>query len=277
MKIDSHQHFWKYNPLEYGWIDQTMELLQRDFMPSDLETNLTKNNISGTIAVQARQTLGETAWLLELASKNSSIKGVIGWIDLCANDLEDQLTELSKNKKLVGIRHVLHDELDDLFMLRNDFKNGIRSLKKYNLAYDLLIFPKHLKIACDLVSDFPDQRFVIDHLSKPEIKSGTFEPWKSDIEKLARFNNVYCKLSGMVTEAELNNWNQSTFDPYIEIIYNAFGPNRLMIGSDWPVCLLGGDYSEIMAITVNYISKFEVSIQNKIMGENAIEFYRLFD
>jgi L-fuconolactonase len=277
MKLDSHQHFWKYDAIEYGWIDNSMQLLQRDFLPHDLEAILTENGFSGTIAVQARQSLAETRWLLELAEKNPFIKGVIGWVDLCAKDIELQLAELSKHTKLVGVRHVLHDEADDQFMLRAEFKNGIRCLKKYNLTYDLLLFPKHLKIASQLVAEFPDQPFVLDHISKPPIKAGTLEPWKSDIEELAKFKNVYCKLSGMVTEADLNNWNQSTFDTYLEIIVDTFGPDRLMIGSDWPVCLLGGDYSEVIAIVTKYISKFELRIQHKIMGENAIQFYHLSD
>ncbi len=277
MKLDSHQHFWKYDPIEYGWIDKSMQLLQRDFLPHDLKGTLTENGFSGTIAVQARQSIDETRWLLQLAEKNPFIKGVVGWVDLCAKEIELQLAELSKHTKLVGVRHVLHDESDDQFMLRAEFKNGIRCLKKYNLTYDLLLFPKHLKIACELVDEFPDQPFVIDHISKPAIKEGTHEPWKSDIEELAKFKNVYCKLSGMVTEADLNKWNQSTFDTYLEIIFDTFGPERLMIGSDWPVCLLGGDYSEVMAIVTNYISKFELRIQNKIMGENAIQFYHLSD
>jgi len=277
MKLDSHQHFWKYDAIEYGWIDNSMQLLQRDFLPHDLEAILTENGFSGTIAVQARQSLAETRWLLDLAEKNPFIKGVVGWVDLCAKDIELQLAELSKHTKLVGVRHVLHDEADDQFMLRAEFKNGIRCLKKYNLTYDLLLFPKHLKIASQLVAEFPDQPFVLDHISKPPIKAGTLEPWKSDIEELAKFKNVYCKLSGMVTEADLNNWNQSTFDTYLEIIVDTFGPDRLMIGSDWPVCLLGGDYSEVIAIVTKYISKFELRIQHKIMGENAIQFYHLSD
>ena len=275
MKLDSHQHFWKYDPIEYGWIDKSMQLLQRDFLPHDLKATLTDNGFSGTIAVQARQSLAETRWLLQLAEENPFIKGVVGWVDLCSKDIELQLAELSVHTKLVGVRHVLHDEPDDQFMLRADFKNGLRCLRKYNLTYDLLLFPKHLKIASQLVAEFPDQKFVLDHISKPAIKAATLEPWKSDLEELAKFENLYCKLSGMVTEADWNNWNQAIFDPYLEIIFNAFGPERLMVGSDWPVCLLGGDYSTVMGVVTNYIAKFETTIQDKIMGENAFQFYQI--
>jgi L-fuconolactonase len=275
MKIDSHQHFWKFNTTEFGWIDQSMKILQRDYLPSDLEAELKREDFDGTIAVQARQSLEETKWLLELAGQHPFIKGVVGWVDLCSPDIELQLAELSTDKKLVGVRHVIHDEADDQFMLRDDFRNGIRCLAKYGLTYDLLLFPKHLKYASILVAEYPDQPFVIDHISKPLISQGILEPWENDIKLLAKYPNLYCKLSGMVTEAALNNWDQQTFEPYLDTVFEAFGPDRLMIGSDWPVCLLGGSYSKIIAIVRNYMEKLEPAAQNKILGENCCKFYKL--
>ena len=274
MIIDSHHHFWKFNPSEYGWIDEPMKILQRDFLPQDLKPVLKQEGFDGCIAVQARQSLDETHWLIHLANENSWIKGVVGWVDLCSPDIEKQLAELSQNKKLVGVRHVIHDEADDLFMLRDEFRNGIRCLGKHGLTYDLLLFPKHLKIAAGLVAEFPNQPFVIDHISKPLIRKGILDPWKTDIQSIARFPNVWCKLSGMVTEADPNNWNQQTFIPYLDIVFSAFGPDRLMIGSDWPVCQLGGSYSEITGIVRTYLEKYDDSIKSGIMGENCLIFYK---
>lgn len=275
MKIDSHQHFWKFNTSDYGWIDESMKILQQDYLPADLETPLQREGFNGTIAVQARQSLEETRWLLQLADNYPWIKGVVGWVDLCSPEIDEQLADLSLNKKLVGVRHVIHDEADDHFMLRDDFRNGISTLEKYGLTYDLLLFPKHLKIAAALVEEFPEQPFVIDHISKPLIRQGVLEPWKTDIRLLAQYPNVNCKLSGMVTEAVWNNWNQETFEPYLDIVFEAFGTDRLMIGSDWPVSLLGGSYMEIMAIVKNYFEKLDTVIQDKILGENCSRFYKL--
>ena len=240
MKIDSHQHFWTYHPAEYGWIDESMNILRRDYLPIDLTGALSTEGFDGSIVVQARQTIEETKWLLQLADENPKILGVVGWVDLCASDINDQLADLTQNKKLVGVRHVIHDETDDRFMLREDFRNGISALRKYNLTYDLLIFPKHLNYASSLVAEFPDQPFVIDHISKPFIREGILEPWRTDLKLLAQYPNVYCKLSGMVTEADINTWNQQTFESYLDVVFEAFGPDKLMVGSDWPVCLLGG-------------------------------------
>jgi len=275
MKIDSHQHFWNFNTNDFGWIDETMKILQRDYFPLDLEPLLNQEGFDGSIVVQARQSIEETKWLLNLAKDNLWIKGIVGWVDLCASDIDQKLSAISGNKKLVGVRHVLHDEADDLFMLRDKFKKGISCLAKYGLTYDLLLFPKHLRIAAKLVDEFPDQPFVIDHISKPRIRQGLLEPWATDLSMLARYPNVWCKLSGMVTEAARHNWNQQTFEPYLDVVFEAFGPDRLMIGSDWPVCLLEGSYGEIISIIRNYIGKFDPSTQNKIMGENCSRFYKL--
>ncbi len=275
MKIDSHQHFWKFNTTDYAWIDETMRILRRDYLPDELETTLKEEGFDGCISVQARQSLQETKWLLQLADQYSWIKGIVGWVDLCSPGIENELESIARNKKLVGIRHVLHDETDDYFMLKPEFKNGLRCLEKFGLTYDLLLFPKHLKIAASLLEEFPDQPFVIDHISKPLIRQGFMEPWSTNIRHIASYPNVYCKLSGMVTEADPNNWCQETFNSYLDVVFEAFGPDRLMIGSDWPVCLLGGNYNRVTSIVRNYISNLDPESINKIMGENCKTFYKL--
>jgi L-fuconolactonase len=275
MKIDSHQHFWSYNPNEYGWISNDMEILQKDYLPHQLQTELSSIGFDGSVAVQARQSLAETQWLLNLADQNSFIKGVIGWVDLCSPDVEEQLTQFSGNPKLVGIRHVLHDEQDENFMLRKSFLGGIAYLKKFGLTYDILVFPRHLPNTIEFVSQFPEQVFILDHIAKPSIKDKTISPWKEDIKELARFRNVYCKLSGMVTEANVKNWNQEELIPYLNTVFDAFGTNRLLIGSDWPVCSLAGSYRQIMQVVLDYIRPFPDQDKKKILGENAIKAYDL--
>lgn len=275
MKIDSHQHFWSYNPDDYGWISIDMEILQKDYLPDQLKTELSSIGFDGSVAVQARQSLAETQWLLNLAEQHSFIKGVIGWVDLCSPDLEEQLIQFSGNTKLVGIRHVIHDEQDDDFMLRNSFLRGIAYLKKFGLTYDILVFPRHLPNTIQFVSQFPDQVFILDHIAKPSIKDKKISPWKEDIEKLARFRNVYCKLSGMVTEANVKNWNQEELIPYLNIVFDTFGIDRLIIGSDWPVCRLAGSYKQIMQVVLDYIRTFPDQDKKKILGENAIKAYDL--
>jgi L-fuconolactonase len=275
MKIDSHQHFWSYTSNEYGWISNDMEILQKDYLPDQLKTELSSIGFDGSVAVQARQSLEETQWLLNLAQQNSFIKGVIGWVDLCSPDVEKQLIQFSGNPKLVGIRHVIHDEPDDDFILRKSFLRGIAYLKKFGLTYDILVFPRHLSNTIRFVSQFPEQVFILDHLAKPSIKDKKISPWKEDIEKLARFKNVYCKLSGMVTEANVRNWKHEELIPYLDIVLDAFGTNRLMIGSDWPVCRMAGYYKQIMQVVLDYIRTFPDQDKKKILGENAIKAYDL--
>jgi L-fuconolactonase len=240
-----------------------------------LQTELSSIGFDGSVAVQARQSLAETQWLLNLADQNSFIKGVIGWVDLCSPDVEEQLTQFSGNPKLVGIRHVLHDEQDENFMLRKSFLGGIAYLKKFGLTYDILVFPRHLPNTIEFVSQFPEQVFILDHIAKPSIKDKTISPWKEDIKELARFRNVYCKLSGMVTEANVKNWNQEELIPYLNTVFDAFGTNRLLIGSDWPVCSLAGSYRQIMQVVLDYIRPFPDQDKKKILGENAIKAYDL--
>ena len=274
-RIDAHQHFWIYNQEEYKWIDESMVKLRRNFLPSHLNRVLKRNGIDFCVTVQARQNLQETKWLLELVQNNSFIKGIVGWVNLKSNSVEQELEQFAAYKKFKGIRHVLQDEKDDGYMLRSDFKQGLRQLEKYGLTYDVLIYPRHIKYACTLVHEFPHQKFIIDHLAKPLIKESKIEPWKKDMQKLAREDNVLCKLSGMVTEANWNSWKQEDFIPYMEIMLEAFGPNRLLFGSDWPVCTVVAKYEQVLGIVTNFISSLSPAEQAHIMGQNAIDFYNL--
>ncbi len=272
--IDSHQHFWNYDPAEYPWIRPDWPI-RRTFLPTDLEPLLRASGFDGCVAVQARQTLEETAWLLELAARHLIIAGVVGWVDLRAAGVRTQLAKFAGNKKLVAVRHVVQDEPDDNFMLGPDFLRGIASLREFDLAYDILIFPKQLPAAIELARRYPDQRFVLDHIAKPLIKDRMLEPWAKQIQDLARLPNVFCKLSGMATEAAWRAWSEKDFQPYLDTVWAAFGPDRLMIGSDWPVCLLSGDYAPTMGIVQNYLQQFSSADREKVLGANAIRFYRL--
>lgn len=275
MIIDAHHHFWKYTAEDYGWMDDSMELLKRDFLPDDLAPLLKSSGVSGTLVVQARQSLRETRWLLKLAQEVPYIQGVIGWVDLCSPGVEEQLESFAGQPKLVGIRHVVHDEPDDAFLWRADFRRGIGQLQERGLVYDLLLFPKHLRLATKLVSALPGQRFVLDHLGKPPIKSGELQPWLSDISALASLPNVWCKLSGMVTEANRVSWKQEDFIPYVAAVLDCFGTERVMLGSDWPVCTLAGSYREVMGIALDYVSELSKTEQEQIYCRNAIECYQL--
>jgi L-fuconolactonase len=273
MRIDAHQHFWKYNERDYSWMGRGMESLKQDRLPADLAPLLKKAGIDGTVAVQARQRLEETEFLLRLADENSFIKGVVGWVDLCSRQLELQLERFCYHPKLRGVRHVVHDEPDDNFMLRDDFVHGVSRLRKYNLTYDLLLFPKHLRVACELVARFPEQTFILDHISKPLIKDKKIEPWASDIRRLASFDNVSCKISGMVTEADWRHWKPEDFAPYMDIVLEAFGTGRVMIGSDWPVCTVAGQYEEVMSIAAECVQKLSPNEQAAIWAENPKRLY----
>jgi len=276
MIIDSHQHFWKYNPVRDAWIDSTMKSIQRDFLPGDLEPILISENVDGCIAVQADQSEEETNFLLKLAAKNNFIKGVVGWVNLCDDNVEKRLDHFAQNTLFKGVRHILQAEKAD-FILKPAFVNGIKKLAPLNLTYDILIYPHQIKNSSTLVSKFPDQKFVLDHLAKPPIKSGKIRSWKADLQALAKHPNVYCKLSGMTTEAHWKNWKIEDFTPYLEVIFETFGAHRIMFGSDWPVCLLAGNYTESKQIATSYLSQFSTEEQNQVMGLNAINFYGLTD
>jgi len=275
MIIDAHHHLWKFNEAEYAWMDNSMSILKQDYLPADLEKQLNGSNVVGTVAVQARQNLEETRWLLEMARKHPFIKGIVGWVDLCSEKLNAQLDEFSSNPGLVGVRHVIHDEPDDDFMLRPAFIKGIEKLGRYNLTYDLLLFPKHLQRAVELASLFPEQKFVLDHISKPFIKAGILDPWKDEIAALAARTNVWCKISGMVTEADHEHWKYEDFLPFLDAVVEAFGTDRIMLGSDWPVCRLAGEYHQVMDIPVRYFSGLDSAEKEKIFRMNCMECYEL--
>ena len=275
MRIDSHQHFWQYSPVDHAWMSDAMGMLKRDFLPAELQPLLAANGFDGCVAVQARQSLEETRWLLELANENSFIQGVVGWVDLRSDDLLAQLTEFAANTKLVGVRHVVQDEPDDMFLLSKAFRRGIARLREFNLVYDLLLFPRHLPVAVELVKEFPDQAFVLDHIAKPRIAEGVLAPWCEDLKKLAQFENVSCKLSGMVTEANWKQWKPEDFHPYLDCVFAAFGAERLMIGSDWPVCVVSGEYGDTMQIVTDYVKQFPESVRTGVSGENCARIYGL--
>jgi len=273
MKIDAHQHFWVFDPTQYPWINDELKKLRSDYLPGDLERELAGTNLDGSIADQARQSLEESRLLLTLADHSPLVKGVVGWVDLQSERVEEQLAELAKHPKFVGVRHVVQDEADDEFMLRPAFLRGLGRLKQFNLTYDLLTFPKHLTVARKVVEKFPEQKFVLDHVAKPFIRAGTISPWDRDIRELAKFKNVWCKVSGMVTEAKWNQWKQSDFRPYLDVVFEAFGEDRLMFGSDWPVCLVAGSYVEVFGIVRDYIQPRPEASRQKILGTNAAGFY----
>jgi L-fuconolactonase len=277
MIIDTHHHLWKYNPDDYGWMDESMGVLKKDYLPPDLEDEIVKAGVSGTVVVQARQRIEETSWLLDLAERTPFIKGVVGWFDLQSEKIGEQLDQYAAHPKLVGARHVIHDEPDDDFMFRPAFLRGLELLQNYNLSYDLLLFPKHLKSATELVRLLPDQTFILDHISKPPVSSGILQPWKDEIEALASRSNVWCKISGMVTEADHNRWRYEEFVPYLNTVLSAFGRERIMLGSDWPVCRLAGEYKEIMDIPLRYIENLNEDDKIRIYRQNAIECYQLED
>lgn len=275
LQIDSHQHFWKYNAEEFGWITEKMGALKRNFLPENLQTELARYGFNGSIAVQARQTLEETRWLLELASAHSFIQGVVGWVDLRSADVENQLKVFSENEKFVGVRHIVQDEPDENFMLQKDFLRGIKILQGFNLTYDILIYPKQIRSAVRLAAQFPDMHFVLDHIAKPKIKEQILSPWKEDMKELSQCPNVYCKLSGLVTEAHWSRWKYDDVVPYLDVVFEKFQPERLMFGSDWPVCLLAGNYESVRGIVLKYIENFSRDEQEMILGENAVKAYRL--
>jgi L-fuconolactonase len=274
MHIDAHQHFWQYSPQEYSWIDNTMAPIRRDFLPADLQPLLENNGFQGSVVVQVRQTLEETQWLLKLADANPFILGVVGWVDLCSPELHSQLESFAGKPKLVGIRHIVQSEPDG-FLLRPDFLRGISVLEEFDLAYDILIYPKHLEAAAEFVRRFPRQRFVLDHLAKPPIKSGAIDGWARGIRELASFPNVYAKLSGLVTEAGWEAWTPEEIWPYLDVAFGCFGPDRLMIGSDWPVCLCAAPYERVMNIVRQYLDRCDVKEREAFLGGNAAAFWRL--
>jgi L-fuconolactonase len=275
-RIDSHQHFWKFDPVRDNWINSDMSVIARDFLPGDLLPILQGNGIDGSVVVQTCHMDQDNHFMLDLAEQNSFIKGVVGWVNLQSIRVEDKLKYYHDNyPKMKGFRHVLQSDPDDQLMLRDSFKNGISLLSKHGFTYDILIYPKHLKYAAQLTAEFPDQKFVLDHLAKPHIKTREIDAWKKDIEALSKNLNVYCKVSGMLTEADWYSWKTEDFTPYLDVVFNAFSTNRVMYGSDWPVCKLAGGYNRAMEILKIYTSRFSEKEQDLFFGGNAIAFYNL--
>ena len=277
MQIDSHQHFWNYDPARDGWITPEMSVLRRDFLPADLLPELRRNGIDGCIAVQAAQTERETEFLLRLAGLHSEIVGVVGWVDLRSPDVPDSLRRFAKHKKLCGVRHIVQAEPDARFLLQDSFLRGIARLQEFHLTYDILVYPRQLPAAIELAKRYPEQAFVLDHIAKPEIRAGSREPWTTHIRELAACSNVYCKVSGLITEADWKRWLAAEIFPYLDIVSEAFGSSRLMFGSDWPVCLLAGNYERVLELVCKFTSALSEEERTKIFGMNAVRFYGLQD
>jgi len=275
MRLDAHQHFWNYSAAEYPWIGPGLERLARDYLPPDLEPLLAAEGLDGSVAVQARQSVEESRWLLALAKAHPLVKGVVGWVDLRSDRVGDELRVLAANPTFVGVRHVVQDEPDPRFVLGEGFIRGLRQLRQHGLTYDLLLYPSQLPAAIELVELLPEQPFVVDHLAKPRIVAGEIDGWGRDIRAIARHDNVCCKVSGMVTEAVRRGWKRDDFTPYLDVVLEAFGPERLMFGSDWPVCLLAGEYADVAAIPRDYFSRLSTTEQRMIWGDTAAGFYGL--
>lgn len=274
MHIDAHQHFWKYDPVRDTWIENSMQVIQKDFLPNDLFPILKANNIQGCIAVQADESEEETIFLLRLADENDFIKGVVGWLDFFDNDFDEKVAFYSKNRRFKGLRHILQGKSKGFF-LQDKFKQSLGKLELYNLTYDCLVFENQLPEVIELVKHFPNQRFVLDHIGKPKISLGLDENWVANIKQLSQFENVYCKISGMVTETENWNWTISDINSFMEVVVNAFGIDRIFYGSDWPVCNLAARYEQVLAIIATYFKEYSENDINKIMGENARKFYNI--
>jgi L-fuconolactonase len=274
MKIDSHHHFWKYDPDEYSWIDESMREIRRDFLPEHLRAEIDSAQVDGVVSVQARQSLVETQWLLDIASQHDFIKGVVGWVELISPKVAAQLERFAANRKLKSVRHVVQSEPDD-FILRDDFNRGIRELRRFGTVYDILIFERHLPQTIRFVDNHTNQIFVLDHIAKPRIKENMLEPWRKNIRELARRENVFCKVSGMVTEADYKGWTEDQMLPYFDTVLEAFGPNRLMFGSDWPVCLVACRYERWHELVRNWVGKLSNAEQGRIFGGTVVEAYKL--
>lgn len=272
MRLDAHQHFWSYDAAQYPWIPPGSPL-HRSWLPNDLAALQQPLGFDGSIAVQGRQVVGESDWLLALADKHATVKGVVGWVDLRSDRVAADLARLAAHPKFVGVRHVVQDEPADDFLLGADFQRGIAQLQAFDLTYDLLIYPRQLAAAVRLAENFPAQPFVLDHIAKPDIKAGTLEPWKSQLRRLAQLPNVHCKVSGMLTEADHRAWQPADFRPYLDTVFEAFGPARLLYGSDWPVCLFAGNYEQAFQLVEEYAQGLTPAERAGLFGENCARFY----
>lgn len=275
LRIDAHQHFWNFDPAKHVWMNEEMGVLKKNFLPSDLEPLLKKCNIDACVAVQANQAEEENDFLFELANQNEMIKGIVGWVDLKSEYLLERLEHYSQISKIKGFRHVIHDEPDLDFMIQPSFMKGVSALKKYGYTYDILIFAAHLPNTLKFIKNLPNQAFIIDHIAKPKIKKGEIETWEKQLKEVAKFENVYCKISGMVTEADWLNWQKEDFTKYLDTVVNAFGTKRILYGSDWPVCTLAATYENQYTIVKEYFSRFSQTEQDLFFGGNATHFYNL--
>ena len=275
VRIDSHQHFWHYAPATHGWITDEMEVLKRDYLPADLKKELDNNTVAGCVSVQAAQTEQENQFLLDQADKHAFIRGVVGWVDLQDEAVEEQLAGWAQHPKFVGVRHIVQSEPDEHFLLQPAFLRGVRLLSTLDLTYDLLIREDQLPAARSFVDQLPDAQLVVDHLAKPKIATHKLSPWRENIRALAERPNVCCKLSGLVTEADWSNWQPSDLYPYLDVVVEAFGTERVMVGSDWPVCLLAASYVQVKELTDRYFASFTAAEQARVYGQNAIDFYQL--
>lgn len=273
--IDAHHHLWKYNSDDYVWMNDEMDVLRSDFLVPEMERVMRASGIEGTVAVQARQTIEETEWLLDLAARHSFILGVVGWAPLTEPGVDATLERLTQQRKLKAVRHVLHDEPDDFYMLRPDFNRGVGLLRGYGLAYDILIFERHLPQTLEFVDRHPEQIFVVDHVAKPRIREGMLSPWQERVKELAKRENVYCKVSGMVTEADWKTWTTENLRPYFDVVISAFGPKRLMYGSDWPVLSLAAEYKTWMLAFRSFIFELSLDEQESICRGTAMVAYGL--
>lgn len=275
MIIDAHQHFWNYNPTDYVWMEDWMHRLKSDHEPQDLKPLMDAIGVTGTVAVQARQMVRETDYLLHLAQQHDWILGVVGWFDFSASDLDETIQRYAENRKLVGVRELIHDMPDPEYAISDTHTNAIRIIERADLAYDLLLRPAHIPAAIKLVDRFPNQRFIVDHIAKPDISSHEIEPWKTRISALAQRPHVYCKLSGMVTEADMESWTAADLYPYVDTCLEAFGPSRLMVGSDWPVCTLAGSYQTTMSVVIDCLQTLSRTEQQRVFSDTCVEAYRL--
>lgn len=278
MRIDSHQHFWQASRGDYGWLTPELGSLYRDYLPDDLRPLLQEHRIDKTVVVQAAPTVAETDFLLALAQRREFIAGVVGWLDMASVDFEDQFAAYRRKPGFIGIRPMLQDLPEDDYILKPQVLDSLEKIAAADFPFDFLVYTRHLPYVLQALERAPGLRAVIDHIAKPEIRARRMEPWKSHIRELAQYPNVYCKLSGMITEADRKNWKADDLQPYVEHVAECFGPQRLMFGSDWPVCLLAGTYSQVINTLAEILAPMlNEAAMAKILGENAARFYKCSD